>query len=90
MHRHDTETVRTINRQNALLWLRRVAERPEAFPRSGLTPSGVAASACDLRLSIELGKRPGERSVDWLNGVLAGGNLDDVAFAKAVAATLRV
>lgn len=90
MHRPDTEKLSAINRQNACLWLRRVAERPEALPRFGLTPNGVAATACELRLAIELGKRPSESAVDWLRGVLAGGNLDDVAFARAVAATLRV
>lgn len=90
MHRPDTETLNAINRQNACLWLRRVAERPEELPSFGLTPNGVAATACELRLAIEFGKRPSESAADWLRGVLAGGNLDDVAFAKAVAATLRV
>lgn len=90
MHRAEAETLAAINRQNAVLWLRRVAERPEALPRFGLTPNGVAATACELRLAIELGKRPSQSAVDWLHAVLDGAGLDDVAFAKAVAATLRV
>lgn len=82
--------VALINRQNALLWLRGVAEKPDRLATRTVPWRTVSANACELRLAIELTKRPSQGAVDWLHAVLHGANLDDIAYAKAVAATLRI
>jgi len=82
--------VALINRQNALLWLRRVAEAPDRLATRDLPWRHVSVNACELRLCIHHAKRPSEDAVAWLHAVLHGSNLDDIAYAKAVAATLRI
>lgn len=89
--------VALINRQNALLWLRGVAEKPDRLATRTVPWRTVSANACELRLAIEwanttpyLTRRPSQSATDWLRGVLHGSNLEDIAYAKAVAATLRI
>lgn len=85
--------VALINRQNALLWLRAVAEAPDRLATRDLPWRHVSVNACELRLCIHHlhhRKLPSEDAVEWLQAVLHGTNLDDIAYAKAVAATLRI
>lgn len=85
-----TDRQASARRQAALQWLREVAARPEAYPDPKLPPGGVQATACELRLAIEFGKRPSESAQAWLRGWCESADLEVRAMARGAARVVRV
>lgn len=84
-----TDRHASARRQAALRWLREVAARPEAYPDPKLSPGGVQATACELRLAIEFGKRPSASAQAWLRGWCEADDLEVRARARETARVVR-
>lgn len=82
--------VAAAGRRVAIQWLRDVAARPEAYPDPKLSPGGVQATACELRLAIEFGKRPSEAAAAWLRERCESADLEVRAKAREAARVVRV
>jgi hypothetical protein len=90
IHTATAAQIADVGRRIALGWLRSVAARPEVYPDAKLSPGGVQATACELRLAIEYGKRPSESAAAWLRERCESADLEVRASAREAARVVRV
>ena len=90
IHTATPAQIAGVGRRIALVWLREVGARPKAYPDAKWSPGGVQATACELRLAIEYGKRPSESAAAWLRERCQSADLEVRAMAREAARVVRV